>query len=359
MRIAYVCADRGIPLRGTKGASGHLRNLAAALVRSGHQVVLACTRLDGPNPPPDGADVEQVPPEAGPDWFGALFRSHRVEAVLERYSLETGAALPAATELALPYALEVNAPLVDEAARFRGLANVESWTARERSALSAAPRVIAVSGAVRRHAIASGAAPDNVTVIANGVDLGRYGGDLASPRHELGLDGRVVVGFAGSLKPWHGVARLVDAVRRLPDEYALLVVGEGPDLETLRASASDRIVFTGAVPQAEVPRHLAAMDIAAAPFEPQEDFYFSPLKIPEYLAAGLPVVATDQGDLPDLVGDAGLIVPPGDTEALAAAIARLGADPELRRRCADAARARAATMSWDAAAERVAEVLGA
>lgn len=357
MKLAYVCADRGISLQGTKGASAHLRNLTTALVHTGHEVTVLCARLDGPNPPPAGARILELPPAAGPDWHATTFSTAGVEAVLERYSLDGGAARPAAQRLRLPYALEVNAPLVEEAARFRGLTELETWRRREREQIAGAGRVIAVSDAVRRHAIACGATPERVTVVPNGVDLDRFAGEVANPRRELGLDGSKVVGFAGSLKPWHGVARLLEAAQQLPSDYALLVVGEGPELEALRGAAGERVIFTGAVPEAEVPRYLAAMDIAVAPYEPLEDFYFSPLKIAEYLAAGLPVVATAQGDVPELVGEAGLLVPPGDTAALAGAIRRLGDDAELRRRCGLAARRLAAGRSWEAVAERVAGVL--
>lgn len=354
-----MCADRGIPLLGTKGASGHLRNLAAAICRDGHSVLLACARLDGPNPPPAGAELLEVPNDATANWYREVFTSHAVEAVLERYSLDTEAARPAAAAGGLPYALEVNAPLVDEAARFRGLTDVEAWRSRERSAISSADHVIAVSTGVRNHVLANGAAPERVTVIPNGVDLDRYQRDFPEVRGELGLEGRLVIGFVGSLKPWHGVRRLVEALRRLPDEYALLVVGEGPELEALRAEADGRAIFTGGVPHAEVPRYLKAMDIGVAPFEPLAGFYFSPLKIAEYMAAALPVVATSQGDIPAMVGGAGVLVPPGDTEALAGAIQRLATDPELRRHCGEVARTRAATMSWDAVARRVIEALRA
>ena len=97
----------------------------------------------------------------------------------------------------------------------------------------------------------------------------------------------------------------------------------------------------------------AAMTVAAAPYLRQTDFYFSPLKIVEYLAAGLPVVASDQGDLAHLVGKAGLMVSPDDAVELADALDKVLGDPELRRAMHFAARRHAAGMSWDAAAAQV------
>jgi glycosyltransferase involved in cell wall biosynthesis len=99
------------------------------------------------------------------------------------------------------------------------------------------------------------------------------------------------------------------------------------------------------------------MDVGTAPYAPQPVFYFSPLKIAEYLAAGLPVVASEQGDIPRLVGDAGMLVPPGDAAALQRALETLRADARLRTRLATAARARAAGLGWDSVAAQVESLL--
>jgi glycosyltransferase involved in cell wall biosynthesis len=137
-----------------------------------------------------------------------------------------------------------------------------------------------------------------------------------------------------------------------------LIVGDGPERGKLEALAgdlriADRVVFAGAVPHHAIPEHLAAMTVAVAPYRGQADFYFSPLKIVEYLAAGLPVVASEQGDLAHLVGKAGLMVTPDDAAELADALDKVLGDPELRRTMHFAARRHAAGMTWDAAAAQV------
>jgi glycosyltransferase involved in cell wall biosynthesis len=137
-----------------------------------------------------------------------------------------------------------------------------------------------------------------------------------------------------------------------------LIVGDGPqraELETLvaRLGLSDRVVFTGAVAHAAVPDHMAAMTLGVAPYRAQTDFYFSPLKVAEYLAAGLPVVASRQGELSEIVGDAGLLVNPDDVKELAEAMSRILAHDVLRSRMQQAARQRAEIMTWDQVAARV------
>jgi glycosyltransferase involved in cell wall biosynthesis len=338
-----------------------MRSLAAALARRQHDVLLVCAKVEGSNPIPQGCRVVEIPERADLLWFRELFVQAGTDAVLERYSLGSGAALAAAADLGLRGALEVNAPLVEEAVRFRGLPDAPSWRERERALLTQAESLIVVSTALRERAIASGAVPERITLIPNGADLESFGGGGGPDvRARLGLGPEIVVGFVGSLKPWHGVGRLVEAMSGLPPGYCLLVVGEGPErvaLEQLSTEVGLRAIFTGDVPHLEVPGFLDAMDIGVAPFEPMPGFYFSPLKVVEYMAAGLPVVATRQGDLPELLADSGLLVQPGDVAGLRAALLRLGADAELRMRLGNAARDRARKLGWDSVADRVEGVL--
>jgi glycosyltransferase involved in cell wall biosynthesis len=113
------------------------------------------------------------------------------------------------------------------------------------------------------------------------------------------------------------------------------------------------VAVTGAVASDEVPRYLAAMDIAVAPYLPNERFYFSPLKVVEAMASGLPVIASDFEPVRDMLGPTGILVPSGDTAALAVAVGDLATDPDRRRRLGEAGRTRAvAQMDWLAVASR-------
>src|SRR5262249_29411154 len=127
----------------------------------------------------------------------------------------------------------------------------------------------------------------------------------------------------------------------------LLIVGDGPERGSLADRSTDlglvdEVVFTGAVSPSEVPAFLASMDVALAPYPNLARFYFSPLKVYEYMAAGLPVVASCIGQLEELIepGVNGLLVPPGDAKALQAALQTLRTDAGLCRRLGDAARAK-------------------
>lgn len=365
MRIAYVCADQGIPVLGHKGGSVHLRSLATALHGRGHDVLLAASTIEGENPRPPGIAIERLPhheTEASA-WLLKRLRDWPADVVLERYSLNSGLGVRVAHALNLAFVLEVNAPLVDEAARYRGLTSIEAWHARERELLRSTDRVIAVSTGVRDHVLASGLPRDRVVVIQNGVDVTLFAAGRGNAiRRRYGLRGKPVVGFAGSLKPWHGVESLVRALPGLSESVHLLLVGEGPQRSAVEAlsralNVSTRVRMAGAVPHERMPDYLAAMNVAVAPYEAQPNFYFSPLKVMEYMAAGLPVVASRQGDLHDIVGDAGVLVPPGDQLALGDALSQLLSNERRRRELGLRARRRARAMSWDAVAREVESVL--
>jgi glycosyltransferase involved in cell wall biosynthesis len=110
----------------------------------------------------------------------------------------------------------------------------------------------------------------------------------------------------------------------------------------------------GAVAHADVPALLAEADIGLAPYASDAPIYFSPLKLFEYLAAGLAVVAADIPGVRDIVGtDGALLMPPGDADALADAVAALAADAEERSRLHAKARSLAELHTWEQRARRI------
>lgn len=114
--------------------------------------------------------------------------------------------------------------------------------------------------------------------------------------------------------------------------------------------------MAGAVPHQEIPHWLDRADVGVAPYPELDDFYFSPLKVVEYMAAGLPVVASSVGQLRSLVqdGKTGLLVRPGDAESLASALVRLAEDRKLRLRMGRRARERAERRhDWSRVTDRI------
>jgi glycosyltransferase involved in cell wall biosynthesis len=355
VRLLYVCAEKGIPVLGGKGASVHVRSITSALVRRGHQVTLACKTLGAGNPAPAGVRVLELPsdPNDHKAMLLDLMTTDQVDAVVERYTLLTGPARQASAELGLPLILEVNAPLILEAARHRGLSDVDAGLRRELEILSSADAIGVVSTALIDYVKdrVGGAVP--CLWIPNGVDTAPF---RAARRAVLGLPEHcLIVGFTGSMKRWHGVADLIEAARRLGPNAPLhlVIAGHGPESDEIArrvrsAAMEDRVHLLGELLHDEVPSLLRSVHVGAAPYTPAPDFYFSPLKVLEYLAAELPVVCPTIGDLPTLVGDAGIYYEPGDIDGLTRALYSLMKRPWLRLAAAEAAQAGAGRWSWDA-----------
>jgi glycosyltransferase involved in cell wall biosynthesis len=269
----------------------------------------------------------------------------------------------------IPGILEVNSPLIEEQAKYRTLTDRELAEQITRRAMISAGAVVAVSHPVADYVRQHRLSPADIHVIPNGVDTTRFHG-FAEPTFPRKAD-EFTVGFVGTLKPWHGVANLMDAFGQLSAEGAatrLVIVGDGPERKRLEqrvsglpAGAARNVHFTGAVGPSEVPTLLMSMDVAVAPFLPQDDFYFSPLKIFEYMAAGLPTVASRVGQIPDLIqdGETGLLYPPGDSHALAEALLNLSRQPELCARLGGAARATVVRrFTWESVVTRILDIAG-
>lgn len=406
MNILYLCADRGIPVRGHKGAAVHVRAMADAFCRAGHAVTILTPRpgpSDGPAPQAEIVEVPLPPLSPSADeatardlqswaYAGVLYDAARAiiagevvslagessqkdvrsgscfDFIYERYSLwsDVGARLAEAT--GLPFVLEVNAPLIEEARRYRSLGDVALAGEIERRQLAAASIVAVVSEALRDYVVGRGAAPERVHVLPNGVDPQRFHPAVrgGSVRGVYGLDGRVVVGFVGRPRPWHDLETLLAAaalLRRDDPRVHLLLVGEMSDdlpARLMHHGLIDAATLTGPVPHDDVPRHIAAMDVAVSTHLPSDpsDFYFSPLKLFEYLACGVPVVAADIGQPSQILcsGETGYLYPPGDAAALAGCIRTLLSDPAHARAIAwQGAMAVLREFTWERNAQQVCE----
>lgn len=384
MRITYLLPDPGIPVGGTKGASVHVAEVTRAMAAAGAQVQLLAMRADeritaepgvelrvfdaGSIPKgPAGDSVRLLAVRAFLAWAEDQARGFAPDLVYERLSLFAGGGGQLARRLGAPRIVEVNAPVAAERAAHGGVALVARAEQAEREALGGA-RVVAVSSALEAWCRSRGAI--DVEVIPNGVDVARFDparhlDEAAAIRHQLDLEGAEVVGFVGSMKPWHGVSTLLDAAALLAARrpgLRVLLVGDGPAMAEARARADQpdlagRCRFTGAVTMASIPGHLAALDVAVAPYHAPgtgEDFYFSPLKVVEAMAAGRPVVASRFAPIETMLGGTGRLVGAGDARQLAAAIGALLDDRLTATALGQRARARAVSrLGWDSVVARI------
>jgi glycosyltransferase involved in cell wall biosynthesis len=382
MKIAYICADPGIPVFGNKGGSIHVQEVLRAFLKRGAQIDLFATAIGG-DPPADLQTVRlrELPPapkgdaerrerlslDANRYIRAGLERHGPYDLVYERYSLWSFAGIEWAQKSNTPSVLEVNSPLIEEQAKHRELADRAAVEKVATQIFSAARVVITVSDEVGNYVKGFSGAEGRVHVVPNGVNTDRFPDNLkgtipAGP-------GTFTIGFVGSFRPWHGIPILIDAFAQLharqPDTR-LLIVGDGPEREKLTADVIKRglkkdVRFVGEVNPTLIPELLASMDVAVAPYPSLENFYFSPLKVFEYMAAGRAVVASRIGQLEKVIrsGEDGLLVTPGDAAALGDALERLSNDESLRKRLGQNARQKILREhTWDAVADRILRLAG-
>ncbi len=381
MRILVLCSDTGVRIGDGKGAALHLLAITSAFAALGHEteVVGVAANPNGPLEPwgvpqhlvphPGRADgrirelrkravVEQVAEEGFE--VAARLRPH---VVYERLSLFGTAGLRVSTTSEARHVVEINALLTREEASWRGLHDLELAQAAEVSVLAGADLRVAVS-----EEVAAKVRPFShggpLIVVPNGmdVDLFRARPDRVGARAELGLpDSPRLLCFTGSLRPWHGLDLAIEAMVALPNDVHLVVAGDGPVRLELDRRASElglrgRVHWLGQVPHGRIPMVLAACDVALAPYPAMQEFAFSPLKLYEYLAAGIPVVASAIGQIPQALegGRFGSLVVPGDRAALVAGIMGVLQEPSAAAGRAELARTYAlAEHGWASRAQQV------
>jgi glycosyltransferase involved in cell wall biosynthesis len=407
VKIAYLFCERDVPVLSSRGSCVHVREMCDAFGELGHDVTLLAGMAGEGSPQPlrwrlhelaprgdplpraggnDGpavtarpswspravaADIARIPWwRAWSEYFARrarpLLEAERPDVIYERYVPGSLAGAQLARRLRVPLIVEMNASSTFPAEWWGTHSPLYPLAVRrrERALAERAAHVVVVSSRLRDHLRGLGIPAQKLSVLFNGVNAERFRPDPEAAtrvRGRHGLEaGQPVVGFIGSLRPWHGVDLLLEAAAETPGPR-LLIVGDGPQRPALEAAAAERglaerAVFTGPVPRDQVPAHIAAMDVAVAPYPRLADFHFSPLKLFEYMAVGKPLVASRYPDIASVVEDgaAGLLIEPGDVRELSAAIQRLLRDPELAARLgARARRTVAAAHTWRRNAEAV------
>lgn len=287
--------------------------------------------------------------------------------IYERYNLYLLSGLMLKRRLGIPLLLEVNAPLVAERGKFGGLGM--PWLARwaEQTAWKGADHVLPVTRVLAEHISAAGVPSARITVIPNGINRAHFANapepEVAKKR--LGVSGRLVLGFTGFVRDWHGVDRVIRwmSTPLAPDNSLLLVVGDGPVRSSLESLAKDlglseRVRFTGVVNRDLVPDHVAAFDVA---LQPAVVPYASPLKLFEYLTLGKAVIAPRLPNIEEVLtdGENAKLFDPVDSGDFERALTRLCSDADLRTRLA----VRAAEtidlldLTWIGNARRVIELV--
>jgi len=300
--------------------------------------------------------------------LAARIIGRKVDLFYERYSLFNFTGVAVARLLRVPLVLEVNSPFALEQKRDGHIRTFRfaQWT--ERVICNSATLVVAVSGPLKRILTDAGVAPSKIAVMPNGVNLDHFQAhtDSAGLRSSLGLEGKVVIGFIGWFRNWHGLDILLTAFHQsatLREHAALLLIGDGPAMPQLREFVGDHglqesVVFTGPLPHQKVPPYLDLVDIAV---QPAANEYCCPMKIIEYMALAKPIVGPRQENVEELLhdGSEALLFTPRDAASMGSVLTELVNDPA--RRAAMGAQAREAIerrgFTWHHNAQRVVELV--
>ncbi len=312
MRVLVLSAARGIPLRGPTGASAHLRSVAEAFGTLGHEVTVAVPCLTdqrGAHGRPPTYEVHTLPPP--PPTGSRRQREGRerhhsralvdsvpgpFDVLWERHSLHADGGWRWARRHGVPRLLELNAPLALERETTDPISGRALARRLERDSLRHADHVFAVSRWLLPWARALGAR--QVHHLLQATSHPRLG-DRARARRRLGLKG-LVIGFVGSHRPWHGLADLPALLDQLPEATAVVVgQGDAPPPPHPRLLALPH--------QPDLADVIAAFDVALAPGDAPP--WVAPLKLMDYRAQGVPIVASDHGDARQLVGRSGEVLP--------------------------------------------------
>jgi glycosyltransferase involved in cell wall biosynthesis len=366
MRILYCAIDQTVP--GSVGGSVHVTAVAEGLAALGHDVQVLVSPGDGPFPsgpvrwtamtPLFGAKELRWAKRGAVRKIASVFRP---DVIIERYYNFGGEGLAAAATAGALGILEVNAPVVDYSgspkARLDRALVVEPMRRWRDRQCAQADLIVTPAAAI----LPPDTPAEKIVELEWGADTDRFTPDARGPLPYERPAGTVAI-FAGAFRSWHGAINLVRAMRQLDDRQvpglSAVLIGDGPEKPRAEEEAKGlaRVLFTGAVAHDRMPACLAAADIGVAPFDVSAHeplslgFYWSPLKIFEYMASGLPVVAPAGDRLSRLVehGREGLLYEPATSSALAEALAQLASSPR-RVELGRAARERAVReYSWKA-----------
>jgi alpha-maltose-1-phosphate synthase len=375
MRILYVASDQRVP--GRTGGSVHVLEVARGLASRGHEVHAVVHESAGEPAREEREGVHWHRIRWSPDHRFFRFRAARAiegvadqvqpQVVMERYYNFGGEGIAVARRRQVPSMLEVNSPVLDHPGSVKGaldalllvrpLRRYRERLCRDATAIvSPLIEIVPEFARAKTECVSWGA---NVEAFRPAAERRRE----VRRQYDIPEDA-VVALFSGSFRPWHGVHVLEDAARRLSSRRDLFFLFVGGRHVAPAREARGRHI--GTIPYDRMPELVAAADIGIAPYDTSRlaqmrlGFFWSPLKIFEYMACGLPTVTVPRPPLTDIVreGEEGRHFREADPVDLARVIGELADRPDERVRLGESARRRVVERySWDAHCRQLEAIL--
>jgi glycosyltransferase involved in cell wall biosynthesis len=193
---------------------------------------------------------------------------------------------------------------------------------------------------MKKFLIREGVQDEKIVVIPNGIDPEKFhpGVSGRTVRESYSLNGKLVIGFVGWFRKWHGLEMLLELMHKAglaEKNIGLLLVGDGPaypelDRYVKQHNLESSVIFTGPIKREEIPAHIAAIDIAV---QPSATEYACPIKIVEYMGMAKCIVAPDQANIREIIEDGveAFLFKPGDKESLRSTLLNLLDNPARQK----------------------------
>ena len=382
-------------VRGTGAEGVHIAGIVNGFRALGHSVHLVSPTSADPTRPVAAVPVCSFSPHAAllhklADYapqpffecmefcynFWAIFRlwrsvhTQKPDFIYERYAFFNFAGALVAKMKNIPFVVEVNE--LSGHKRIRGQFFVRLCSAIEKRSLRQADLIITVSDFLKQEVnIQVDPKRTKVITIPNGVpatwfDLAIVMDQETTLRVRLDLEGKKVLCFVGGLVHWHNFDLLLQAVREIrmvDNNVVVLLVGDGPMRQYILDRSDElglpggAVILAGSVSHANIPLYLQVADVAIIP---ETNAFRSPIKMFEYMAMGLPVVAPRKPAIETVITDGveGILFEPGDCPSLTRALLQCIANPELSKKMGGAGRKKVHEgYTWEKHSERIVHML--